>query len=143
MANCENCGRVLFANSKCPCGWKASVKEPVVVQRCHFEADRNCKGKVSVRVNDSWLCNWHYENFYDHLIRTGEKIPALELRFKKKLDEVNSYIDAYRKHHPGTTKREACLEYMREKGIIGALPKHLQSESDAEAIAERTAIQAE
>ncbi len=77
MSNCTKCGRVLYiGKSKCLCGWKASAEDVAIARCCHFAADGKCKGKVSVRINDSWLCNWHYENFYDHKLRTGEIIPA-------------------------------------------------------------------
>ena len=61
-------------------------------------------------------------------------------KFAERLEEVNAYVDEYRTNNPGSTKRDACLVYLRERGLMSALPKHLQ---DPEAIAERKAIQAE
>lgn len=51
---------------------------------------------------------------------------------------VNAYITQYRQKHPGATKREACLSYLKSKGLYTMLPKHLQ-----EAGAERDAVSEE
>jgi hypothetical protein len=102
--------------------------------------DGNCKGNVSVRINDSWLCGWHYENFYDRKLRVGEKIPLQESRFRVRLEEINIYLADYRRKSPGATNREACLRYLKSLGLHHAIPDAIRAESEAEAIAERQAI---
>ena len=52
---------------------------------------------------------------------------------------VNAYITQYRQKHPGTSKREACLAFLKAKGLYTLLPKHLQDEAGEE----RAAIQEE
>lgn len=64
---------------------------------CHFESDGRCrfdhdranrssprKGAM-VRVNDYWICNWHYENGYDRQLRAGELLPKSEQVIQKRL----------------------------------------------------------
>lgn len=37
---------------------------------CAFVSDGKCRGNVCVRIcEDAWLCEWHYENRYDDVIR--------------------------------------------------------------------------
>lgn len=36
---------------------------------CAFVHDGKCRGNATVRVNDSWLCGWHYENRFDDKVR--------------------------------------------------------------------------
>ena len=52
---------------------------------------------------------------------------------------VNAYITQYRQKHPGASKREACLAFLKAKGLYTLLPKHLQDEAGEE----RAAIQDE
>ena len=52
----------------------------------------------------------------------------------KHLTEVDAFLQA----HPGMSKRDACLLYLREKKLPVALSESLQ-----EALDERAAIQAE
>lgn len=64
-------------------------------------------------------------------------------KFAEKLHHVNSYVAHYRSAHLGSTKREACLVYLREHGLMGALPESVKHEAGEEARAEREAIQNE
>lgn len=106
MANCQSCGRHVYAKqASCSCGAKIHTAYQYPPERRHLS-------NPSAEVNRA---------------------------FGQKLDEVNSYIAG----HAGATKREACLFYLHERGLFGLLPASIKRESDAEAIAEREAIQAE
>lgn len=63
--------------------------------------------------------------------------------YGRKLDEINAYVERYRHEHPDATKCTACLAYLKERGLMGALPNSLRRTVDAEARIEREAIQAE
>lgn len=55
---------------------------------------------------------------------------------------LDEYCDEYLRSHPGATKKDACLEYLRQKQLLKNLPESVQVEDD-EARAEREAIQSE
>ncbi len=153
--NCPECSRLIFAGStKCPCGWKATDsgdrKIPPVKMRCHFEGDGKCRSDhdrfnknspprgATIKVDDLWLCNWHFENLYDLRVR-ATPVSSSELKFKKKLDEVNHYVEVYLEEYPGASKKDACFAYMKEKGLLASVPKQFLDEADEE----RRAIQEE
>lgn len=144
--NCGKCGRLLYANqTKCPCGWKRDDVEIATPSAgCHFAADGRCRGKVTVRINDSWLCNWHWENGYDAQLRTGEIVQKFELKRQKRMKEINEYVEKYQSAHPSASKKDASFAYMREHGLLqtlaAAAPQLMQ---DHEALTEREAIQTE
>lgn len=73
-------------------------------------------------------------------IDAGETRTAISHMFRERFEKVNQYVNAYLKAYPGSTKKDACADYMKRAGLIGALPKNLR---DQEAIAERQAIQEE
>lgn len=54
---------------------------------------------------------------------------------------LDSYCDDYIRQHPGSTKKDACLEYLKQKQLLKNLPQSLAE--DAEAKLEREAIQNE
>ena len=54
---------------------------------------------------------------------------------------LDSYCDEYLRTHPGATKKDACLEYLRQKQLLKHLPESVSV--DDEARAERDAIQSE
>ena len=54
---------------------------------------------------------------------------------------LDSYCDEYARLHPGATKKEACLAYLKQKNLLKNLPESLADE--AEAKLERQAIMAE
>lgn len=51
---------------------------------------------------------------------------AVQVHFDAKLDSVNAYIGKYRLAHPQATKREACMEGLRKRGLLSALPASLR-----------------
>ena len=55
---------------------------------------------------------------------------------------LDKYCDEYMRSHPGSTKKDACLEYLRQKQLLKNLPESVQIEDD-EARIEREAIQSE
>lgn len=73
-------------------------------------------------------------------IDTNHECFTVRRIFAKRLEEVNLYVDKYIASHPGVSKREACMQYMQERGLIKALPVVFQ---DEEARLEREAIQQE
>jgi len=67
----------------------------------------------------------------------------IQRAFTQRLAEVNICVAKNRAEHPGTTKHDACLTYLREKNLMSKLPKHLLTEEEREAALERDAIAAE
>ena len=63
--------------------------------------------------------------------------------YGRKIDEVNAHAERYCHARPGATKREACLAYLREHGLMGSLPDSLKRAADVEASTEREAIMSE
>lgn len=53
---------------------------------------------------------------------------------------LDSYCDDYIRQHPGATKKDACLDYLKKKNLLKNLPQSLE---DEEAQQERAAIQSE
>lgn len=144
VKRCPQCNTIILRAGKCPT-CDANKREEsigVVVHKCHFLGDNKCRGKVNIRVNDSWLCNWHYDNFYDHRLRQNEVIPKQELRFKSHLDTIKEEVERIRKK-TGCTVREACISILKSHGLYSALPDNLKRETDHEALEERRAIQEE
>lgn len=131
--------------------------EPLpIFHQCYFSSDGRCRYEndlrnknaapigATVRINDYWICNWHWENGYDAQLRTGEIIPKLELKRRQRLKEINEYVEKYQSNHPGASKKDASFAYMREHGLLqtlaAAAPQLMQ---DPEALTEREAIQTE
>ena len=57
---------------------------------------------------------------------------------------LDSYCDEYARLHPGATKKEACLAFLKEKQLLKHLPAALADKTeDEEAKQERAAIQQE
>lgn len=46
--------------------------------------------------------------------------------FAEKLREVNAYVEKYQQQHPGASKREACLEGLKRKGLSNIVPAHIR-----------------
>ena len=55
---------------------------------------------------------------------------------------LDDYCDEYLRSHPGATKKDACLDYLRQKQLLKNLPESLQVDDDESRI-EREAIQSE
>lgn len=74
-------------------------------------------------------------------IEPGKIYPpnAMDKAFAQRLKEVNAYVDDYRLKNPGANKRQACMQYMLERGI--KLPDYVAAEKEAND--ERAAIQQE
>lgn len=74
-----------------------------------------------------------------------DALPAAQQGYSAKLllapTPLDSYCDDYIRQHPGATKKEACLEYLKQKQLLKNLPQSLAE--DAEAKLEREAIQSE
>ena len=60
------------------------------------------------------------------------------------LTNVDVFTEEYLRLHPGSSKRDACMNYLMQKNQLKNLPKSLQyTEAEIEAAAERAAIQEE
>lgn len=74
-----------------------------------------------------------------------DALPAARPRQSAKMlmapTHLDSYCDDYIRQHPGATKKDACLEYLKQKQLLKNLPQSLAE--DAEAKLEREAIQSE
>lgn len=74
-----------------------------------------------------------------------DALPASQLIYKANLllapTPLDDYCDDYIRQHPGATKKEACLAYLKQKQLLKHLPESLAE--DAEAQQERAAIQKE
>ena len=55
----------------------------------------------------------------------SEPSAVIRKKMAEKLKEVNAYVAEYKMKNSGTTKRDACLDYLSSKGIRHMLPKHL------------------
>lgn len=141
---CPTCNTIILRAGKCPTcdANKREFALTAQTNRCFFQPEGKCRGKVNIRINDSWLCTWHYEHFYDHRIRHGEKIPAQELRFKSHLENLKEDLTKLRKTVVGSV-RDLCIGWMKKEGIYSAVPKHLREQAEREALEERRAIQEE
>jgi len=67
----------------------------------------------------------------------------IQRAFAQRLAEVSVYVAKRQAEHPGATKHDACIVYLREKNLMSHLPKHLLSEEEREAQLERDAIAAD
>jgi len=67
---------------------------------------------------------------------------SVHSKYGERLAEIKKYIDLYRVKHPHATKREICLQYMREKNLIGLFKQTLPELADERDL-ERYAIQSE
>ena len=71
--------------------------------------------------------------------------PARQMRTASRLiapTPMDDYVDKYMASHPLSSKKDACLAFLREKQLLKNLPASL-TEEEAEAKAEREAIQSE
>lgn len=62
----------------------------------------------------------------------------IQVVFSRRLSEIRTYI----RQHSGSL-RDACFGYMREHNLLESLPKHLLTDDEREAMAEREAIREE
>ena len=129
--NCGNCGKVLYPKQRrCSCGWKKplEISDTTSTGYCEHPGCPN-PGVLShaTFAEGSWLCPFH---FFGKDTKSPKNRLMIESR-KKQAD-----VDEFIRKQPMQTKRESCLLYLREKGLLGVLPESLQ-----EAIAEREAIQ--
>lgn len=92
--NCPQCKALIDSSNCLYCGWKAQAVQKIEAEGrifpCFFKDDGKCKfhnkaGSASIRINDTWLCNWHYQNGFDRMVRHGEKMPAHELKIQQRL----------------------------------------------------------
>lgn len=96
---CPDCRSNLTVGATfCDCGWRAVDEENQTIFRpCHFSGSGKCrydhdrsnrsakpKGAL-IRINDYWICNWHYEHGYDRVLRSGEIIQPHELEIQSRL----------------------------------------------------------
>ena len=131
--NCTKCGRVIYANSrKCQCGWKVPVSSTAPVSTGFCE-HTGCSSPGTIGHSPysegGWLCSYHF---------FGEQKKNNNTAFLKISGQKRREIDAFVQSHKSMSKRDACLMYLREKQLLGALPESLK-----EALDERVAIQAE
>lgn len=63
--------------------------------------------------------------------------------FAEELAKVNAYVAKYQAKYPGSTKRQACMSFLRKKGLVAMLPPAVRREAEREAREEREAIAAE
>lgn len=74
-----------------------------------------------------------------------DALPAARPRQSARLlmapTSLDSYCDDYIRQHPGASKKDACLEYLKQKQLLKNLPQSLAE--DEEAKQERAAIQQE
>lgn len=104
--NCPDCRRTLaVGDTNCQCGWSGFADTSLVSKRpCHFQSDGKCRfyhdetSKFSkprgatVRVNDYWICNWHYEHGYDRVLRNGEEIPLHEQKTNSRVFKTKETV---------------------------------------------------
>lgn len=73
-----------------------------------------------------------------------DALPRLEQKQSARLlpppTPLDDYCDKYMQQHFGSTKKDACLAFLRQKQLLKNLPESLQ---DNEAKLEREAIQSE
>lgn len=50
----------------------------------------------------------------------------LERAYRARVREVEQYVERYRLKFPRSTKRDACLEYLKVKGLLGLVPEKLR-----------------
>lgn len=139
MANCQECGKHLFPRqSRCSCGWKNPVANNAVPVSSGFCDFPGCSspGTLSRSLGEGgWHCTFHFFG-KGHKPAPHRNLTAIASRHKQ--DEVNSYI----RQNPSATKREACLNYLKAKGLHSLIPESVIAE-DEEARMEREAIQSE
>lgn len=98
---CPDCRSQLTGGATfCDCGWRAvghEEKKKVVFRPCHFSGSGHCRYDrdranrslppegARIRVNDYWICNYHYENGYDRVLREGEVLPRHEQKIQARL----------------------------------------------------------
>lgn len=97
---CPDCrSQLTIGSTFCDCGWRAvggGEKIPVF-KPCHFNSDGKCrydhdknnrssppKG-ATVRINDYWICNYHYEHGYDRILRNGQEMSLAEMKINGRL----------------------------------------------------------
>lgn len=137
MANCEKCGKTMYANqAKCSCGWKRITETKLFTPGfCEFPGCAN-PGTLSHNTfgEGGWLCVFHY--WKDS--KTRGQVNKLISICRKNLNGINEYVTGYRSSHPRSTKREACLAWLKENNLLTMLPENMR-----EADEERRAIQQE
>ena len=144
--NCPECGRHLFTGKKrCPCGWH-KTGEAAVSQRhglCEYNdhgvfCDKSGSITLHTGAGGPWYCNGHAFGIQGlkaskEPIKTGLPPPT----------QIYDYCNKYMRSHPGASKKDACLEYLRQKQLLKNLPESVSADVDDEARAEREAIQSE
>lgn len=92
----------------------------VVFRQCHFSGEGKCQYHrdqrnrhakpigATVRVNNYWICNWHYENGYDRVLRNGETIPIHEQKIQSRL--FGSEQDIRKSYQEADAERQAIQE---------------------------------
>jgi hypothetical protein len=100
--NCPDCREPLSLNATfCGCGWREGPgregEKKVVFRPCHFSGEGKCRYDkdranryskpvgATVLINDYWICNWHYENGYNRVLRQGEPLPRHEQKIQARL----------------------------------------------------------
>jgi hypothetical protein len=73
-----------------------------------------------------------------YAVRVSQPPPTGQFRteqsaiLRQKMGEIQPVVDAfvadYQRAHKGATKREACLEFLKAKGIQHMVPKHFLEE---------------
>lgn len=46
--------------------------------------------------------------------------------FNARLREVEAHVSDYQAEHPGATKRQACLAYLKNRGLEKMVPPHIR-----------------
>lgn len=101
--NCPQCKALITTPGSCVyCGWEKDKIEYSIKQKtpCHFQ-DGKCRSDhdrfnrssppkgATIRVNDYWICNWHYEHGFDRMLRNGETMSTSELKIQNRLFGTN------------------------------------------------------
>lgn len=115
------------------------------------EAEMNCPscGRLLFPTQRTCACGWVNKSPARKPELREQNPPsegtpnAARRKFYSTLHEVTAYVEKYQFAHPGSKKRDACMAFMREKGLIDYLPTHIREQADREAQAERAAIQDE
>ena len=121
---------------RCSCGWKNTAARnaaPASVGFCDYPGCSN-PGTLSRSIGEGgWHCTFHFFG-KGHKPVPHKNLTAIASRHKQ--EEVDNFVRSRR----GTSKREACLSYLRGKGLFSLIPKSLV---DDEARVERESIQNE
>ena len=151
MDRCGGCDKPMRPKqARCSCGWKAFGAKDFVSPRhglCEYnDHGMSCGNAGAIALHNGeggpWYCSNHALGLKGMKKIDASKNDGHSTKKENKLATIEAYVSDYIANNPKATKRDACIEFLKEKQLFKNLPKSLQDEeSEAEAEAERKAIQ--